>query len=128
MAQEAPAAPAAPDAPAAPVAPEAPAAPDPDAPCPPTALFNSSTLLCNWFTRPSASAMARSLEVRWSACASACAAAPPWAWPEDRRTRSCGCEALATPVSPGLVTVPDAASWPLTTDGLAPAAAPMRAR
>ncbi|KAG1245501.1 hypothetical protein G6F65_021198 [Rhizopus arrhizus] len=63
-----------------------------------------------------------------SACAAACAEALSCAWPVDRRTRSCVGAALATPVSPGRATVPDAAAWPFTTDGLAPAAAPSRAR
>jgi hypothetical protein len=91
-------------------------------------LFKSSTLLCNWLTRPWTSAMARSVDVLASACASACADALSCACPEDSRTRSCGGDALAAPASAGGATLPEAAPCPWTTEGFAPAAAPMRAR
>ncbi|MCY1203268.1 hypothetical protein D9M72_147690 [compost metagenome] len=85
-------------------------------------------MLCNCSTRPWTSAIARWLEVWASARASACADALSWACPADRRTRSCGGAAVATPVSPGRATLPDAPPCPCTTDGLAADAAPIRER
>ena len=72
--------------------------------------------------------MARCWEVRASACASAWAAALSSVRPADRRTRSCGGVAVATPVSAGAATLPEAPPCPRTTAGFAAEAAPMRER